>query len=193
MVAPAWCVADVRTLTEGADRRVAASARAALRQMTGADLPQRMLTYALDEKRRGYHRSLAFRVLAEHFPDHLRPHASMLRVHPDARIQRAVVPLVASGPNQAEDLASMLAANPWRAREAERPGLVALRLELIDRVRTRADPATLPCLMEAFRAQPPPPPAEMLALSRALVAFPDPRAQTVLTEAAKQLARPQVP
>lgn len=192
-VAPPWIGSEIRVLTEGADRRVAAAARAALRQINGSDLPQRMLSFARSEKTAARLRALAYRVLAEHFPKEVAKDVPMLRVHPDARIQRAVVPLVAAGPNQAEDLASMLAANPWQGDEMRRPGLEALRLELIDRIRTRADPATLPCLMEAFRTQPPPPPAELLALSRALVAFPDPRAQTVLTEAARRLGRPEIP
>lgn len=193
MVAPSWIAAEIRPLTEGADRRVAASARAALRQISGSDLAQRMLAFANDDKQRASLRALSYRVLAEHFPKELEGLASMLRVNPDARIQRAVVPLLAAGANQAEDLASMLAANPWRGSETRRPGLLALRLELIDRIRTRADPATLPCLMEAFRTQPAPEPAELLALSRALVAFPDPRAQSVLTEAARRLGRPDIP
>ncbi|MCB9648305.1 MAG: hypothetical protein H6730_17120 [Deltaproteobacteria bacterium] len=191
--APPWLAPDIRALTEGADRRVAAFARQTLRQISGSDLPGRMLTYADDARHPAPLRGLAYRVLAEHFPDQLRSRVDMLRVHPDARIQRAVVPIVAQGPEQAKGLASMLAANPWSAPERSRAGLLALRLELIDRLRTRADPSTLPCLMQAFRSQPAPLPAEQLALSRALVAFPDPRAQTVLMEAARRIGRPEIP
>ena len=193
MLAPPWLASDVRALTEGADRRVAAVARQALRQINGSDLAQRMLAFADDPKQRPFVRGLAYRVLAEHFPDQLRSRVDMLRVHPDARIQRAVVPIVAQGPEQAKDLASMLAGNPWSGPEKDRAGLLALRLELIDRLRTRADPSTLPVLMQAFRSHPAPEPPELLALSRALVAFPDPRAQTVLMEVAQQMGRPEIP
>jgi len=193
MLAPSWIASEIRPLTEGADRRVAAAARAALRQISGSDLAERMLKFAGDTKNRAYLRALAYRVLAEHFPAKLAPEAAMLRVNPDARIQRAVVPLITKGPDQAEDVASMLAANPWESTSEARPGLLNLRLELINHVRIRADPSTLPCLMEAFRHHPSPPPAEQLALSRALVAFADPRAQTVLSEAARRLGRPAVP
>jgi hypothetical protein len=74
-----------------------------------------------------------------------------------------------------------------------RPGLLQLRLEIIERLAALVDPRTLPALMASYRASPPPPPAEMLALSRALVAFPDPRAQLALIEVARRIERPQIP
>ncbi len=193
MIAPTWIAPEVRLLTHGADRRVAATARTVLGQISGADLGPRMHAFAKDTKNKPSLRALAYRVLAEHFPQRLSTEVSMLRVHPDARIQRAVVPMIAQGPDQAENVASMLAANPWQDRETERPGLLKLRLELIDHVRRRADPTALPVLMKAFTAEPGPLPAEQLALSRALVAFADPRAQAVLSEAARRVGRPDIP
>lgn len=193
-IAPSWIAAEIRPLTEGADRRVAAVARQTLRKIAGSGLADRMLQFANDPRREPGLRALAYRVLAEHYPDRLSPFESRLRVDPDARIQRAVVPLLANGRFQAQALASMLSANPWSATEKDRPGLLALRLELIDRLRTRADPSALPSLLAAFRHRsPPPPPAELLALSRALVSFPDPRAQTVLNEAVRRMGRPDIP
>lgn len=193
MIAPTWIAPEIRLLTHGADRRVAATARTVLAQISGADIAARMHAFAKETKNDPRFRALAYRVLAEHFPKRLDEEVSMLRVHPDARIQRAVVPLVAQGPDQAENVASMLAANPWQGRETGRPGLLKLRLELIDHVRRRADPSALPVLMKAFTVEPGPRPAEQLALSRALVAFDDPRAQAVLSEAARKVGRPDIP
>jgi hypothetical protein len=68
-----------------------------------------------------------------------------------------------------------------------------LRQEIIERLTKLVDPRTLPALLGAFRARPSPPPSEMLALSRALVAFPDPRAHLALTEVARRLDRPAIP
>lgn len=190
MIAPPWILQDVRALTQNTDRRIAAVARRTTKRISGADQADSLLAFAQQEKA-SLARGLAFRVLAEHFPAKLEPFVTLLRVDPDARVQRAVVPLVAKSDNPAPNLAAMLRANPWTDRE--RPGLAALRLELIDLLTRFAEPATLPVLMEAFRTEPAPPPAERVALSRALIAFPDPRAQVVLTEAARRLERPDIP
>lgn len=191
MIGPSWVAADVKAMTQTTDRRVAGIARQALRRITGADQADALLSFAADTKNSPYVRGLAYRVLAEHVPNRVADRVSMLRVDPDARIQRAAIPLVFTGPNPGPNLAALLRANP--STDAERPGLLALRLELIERLTQLADPATLPALFEAFRNTPPPPPAELLALSRAMVAFEDPRAQVVLTEAARRLERPQIP
>ncbi len=191
MIAPPWILQDVRVHTQSKDRRIAAVARRAVRRISGADQAESLLAFAKDPKGSSLARGLAYRVLAEHFGATIESRVSMLRVDPDARVQRAAVPLVARSDNPAPNLAAMLRANPWT--DVERPGLLALRLEIVDRLTRFAEPATLPALMEAFRTDPAPPPAERVALSRALIAFPDPRAQVVLTEAARRLERPDIP
>lgn len=191
MIAPPWVTSDIRALTTSTDRRLAAVARQVVRRITGADQGDTMLAFAKDTQNSSLSRALVFRVLAEHYPSHIADREALLRVDPDARIQRSSLPLVAARRNPAPNFAAILRANPWA--DHERPGLLALRLELIERLTRLAEPSTLPALMEAFRAQPPPPPAERLALSQALVAFPDPRAQVVLTEAARRLERPDIP
>jgi hypothetical protein len=110
-------------------------------------------------------------------------------VDPDARIQRGILPVVASAAQGPAELASMLAANPPLE---ERPGLAELRLELIERLAGIGDPMTLPVLLEQYRSSRDDP-AEMLALSRALVAFPDPRARQALAEAVRSFERPPLP
>ena len=47
--------------------------------------------------------------------------------------------------------------------------------------------------MAAYRRQPAPEPGEQLALSRALVVFPDPRAQLVLAERSRRTHVPPIP
>lgn len=192
MIGPERYLPEVKAFAQSPDRRVAAAARQTVRQMTGASLPDRMLRFGLDSRHDARLRSLALRVLAEHFPSRLIPLVSMLRVHPDARIQRAVVPIVASGSDPGPALASMLAANP-ATNDGPRDGTTALRIELIERLTALRDPATLPVLMAAYRRQPPPEPSEQLALSRALVVFPDPRAQTVLAERSHRSVVPPIP
>jgi hypothetical protein len=194
MIAPPWVAPDVKALEEGRERRIAAIARQTTRQMSGADLPDRLVAFAENPKNDGRLRGLAYRVLAEHFRARIQGQVSMLRVNPDARIQRGIVPIIADDPTEAgPQLASLLVANPAREGSEERPGLLDLRIELIERLARLRDPRTLPALMSAYRARPPPPPAEMLALSRALVAFPDPRAQLALSEVARRLDRPAIP
>lgn len=192
MIAPEGHLPNVKKYAQSADRRVASAARQAVRQMTGAALPDRLLRFGLDTRHDARLRSLALRVLAEHHPNRIEPLVSMLRVDPDARIQRSVVPIIARGPDPGPDLASMLAANP-PANDGQREGLSALRIELIERLTANRDPTTLPVLMAAYRRQPPPEPAEQLALSRALVVFPDPRAQTVLAERSHRAVLPPIP
>lgn len=193
MIAPPWVAPEVKALAEGKDRKVAVVARQALRQITGVDLADRLLEYAQSTRVDARLRSRAYRVLAEHFKGRLVELVPMMRVDPDARIQRAAIPLIADDPTDAgPNLASLLAANP-AFEGKQRTGLTELRLELIERLSRLADPRTLPALMGAFRAEPPPPRAEMLALSRALLAFPDPRAQLALTEVARRLERPAIP
>jgi hypothetical protein len=193
MIAPSWVAPDIKAIEEGPDRRLAAIARQTLRQVTGADLADQLLAYASNARNEARLRGLAYRVVAEHYRSRLASQVHMLRVNPDPRIQRAVIPIIADDPTDAgPNLASMLAANPSDEEHA-RPGLLELRIELIERLSQLADPRTLPALMAAYRAQPPPPPEEMLALARALVAFPDPRAQLALTEVARRLERPAIP
>lgn len=193
LIAPDWLAPEIRELTEEPDRRVAAQARQTLAQITGEDLPERTLAFARDDRGDLGLRALAYRVLAEHYPEQVASDVEFLRVHPDARLQWAIVPILAEQYPDGPELASMLSANPRCEGETDRVGLSALRIELIERLRQRASPNTLPALMEAFRAVGPPDPAERLALSRALLAFGDPRAQTVLMEAAERLLRPDIP
>ena len=193
MIAPQWIIPELRAIAEGDDRRTSAIARRSIARINGTALPEDLLVFAQERKHDLKGRALAYRVLAEHFPAHLEAHIPMMRVDPDARIQRAVIPLLDrdtadSGP----DLGSLLAANPWEERDG-RTGLLALRLELIERLARLLDPRTLPVLIAAYRAHPAPPPPEMLALSRALVSFPDPRAQRALMDVARRFERPQIP
>jgi hypothetical protein len=181
-IGPAWITPEVRALTESSDRRVATAARHALAAMSGTDLAEHLLRFADDAAHDAERRGLAYRVLAEHFPQALAPRVSMLRVHPDARLQRAIIPILADEPSEAgPDMASLLAANPWDESLAwgpdtpRRPGLLELRVELVERLALRPDPR------------------EMTALTRALVAYADPRARTALSQIAHRLDRPQVP
>lgn len=191
--------------SEGKDRRVASVARRMTRMIEGTDLEERMKDFAENEREDTRWRSLVLRVLAEHHPAMIEDASPMLRAYPDARIQRAVVPLVANAPQGSAELAAMLAANP---RTEPRAGLLELRLELIERLAERADPMTLPVLIEQYASahgSPDSPPsaeiertqladpAEILALSRALVAIPDPRARAALMEATRSFERPPVP
>jgi hypothetical protein len=192
-IAPTWVTPDIKALEEGKERRIANVARHAMRQISGVDLGDRLLAYAINKKHDGRARAIAYRVLAEHHRAKIMPMLPMLRVNPDARIQRAIVPLLTDDPTDAgPQLASLLAANPHEGQD-ERPGLQELRIELIERLARIRDQRTLPALMQAYRARPPPPPIEMLALSRALVAFPDPRAQLALIEVARRMERPAIP
>jgi len=192
MIAPESHLPQVKEYAQSPDRRVASAARQAVRQMTGASLADRMVRFGLDARQEPRLRSLALRVVAEHHPARLADLVSMLRIHPDARIQRAIVPIVARSETPGPALASMLAANP-EVEKTEREGLSALRIELIERLTALRDPSTLPVLMAAYRRLPPPEPSELLALSRALVVFPDPRAQTVLAERSLRSNVPPVP
>lgn len=193
-IAPSWVSQDIKVLADGPDRRIAALARATLRQVTSTDLPDRMLVFAENPAHDPGLRAVAYRVLAEYYPARLEGKVPMLRVNPDARVQRAVVPLIADDPTEAgPGLASMLAANPWHEGGEARAGLRALRLELIERLARLVDPRTLPVLLAAHRTPTPPSAPEMLALSRALVAYSDPRAQLALREAARRLATPSIP
>jgi hypothetical protein len=195
MIGPSWVLPDMKALEDGRERRLAAIARQTARQISGADLPDQLIAFAENPKNDGRLRGLAYRVLAEHFRARIQGRVAMLRVNPDARIQRAVVPLVADddATEAGPQLASLLVANPAHEGREDRPGLLALRIELIERLARLRDPRTLPALMAAYRARPAPAPAEMLALSRALVAFPDPRAQLALSEVARRLNRPAIP
>ena len=181
-------------IAQGKERRTAALARKVLDQIHGVGLAERILAYAEDTRHPVRQRGLAYRVLAEHFPKVLVSRTAMLRVDPDARIQRAAVPLVATqAENAGPALAAMLAANPIGGPDRPRPGLEALRLDIIEWLTVLSDPRTLLPLSLAFQAQPPPPPTEVLALSRALVGFKDPRAKMVLRAGSFPLTRPDVP
>lgn len=194
MIGPHWVLSELRDVESGEDRRAAAVSRRSIARITGAALPDDLVEFARNEEEDAGHRALAFRVLAEHFPSRIESMIPMLRVHPDARIQRSVIPMVSRADADAgPGLAALLAANPWHEGGEGRPGLLALRLELIERLAQIADPRTLPVLMAAYRAHPAPSPPEMLALSRALVGFTDPRAQRALMEVARRFERPQIP
>jgi hypothetical protein len=194
LIAPSWFLPELKAMTHDPDRRVASVAKQAVRQIQGTDLQDRLLRFGLDSRNEPRRRGLALRVLAEHFPARLKGLLPMLRVHPDARIQRSIVPLLERSEDPGAELASMLAANPRdETEDGPRPGVEAMRIELIERLTELRDPSTLPVLMAAYRRSPPPPPAEQLALSRALVVFPDPRAQTVLAEPRQTALMPPLP
>ena len=185
---------ELTVIAEGKERRTAALARRVIDQINGIGLPERMRAYADDTRHPARQRALAYRVLAEHFPKSVESKTPMLRVDPDARIQRAAVPLVATQPHDAGPaLAAMLAANPMVGPDEPRNGLEALRLDIVEWLTLLADPRTLLPLSMAYQAQPPPTPSEVLALSRALVAFNDPRAKMVLRAGSFPLTRPDVP
>lgn len=179
----------VRRETQSDDRRVASVARRVVRMIAGAELVERMKAFASSSREDARWRGLVLRVLAEHYPAEVAEQANLLRVDPDARLQRAVLPVVAAAAQGPAELAAMLGANP--ANEG-RPGLPELRLELIERLARRADPMTLPVLIEEYRRSRDDP-VEMLALSRALVAFSDPRARQTLSEAMRAFERPPLP
>ncbi|MEO1335617.1 MAG: hypothetical protein AAFV29_08225 [Myxococcota bacterium] len=187
-------VAQLQPIAEAKERRTAALARKVIDQIHGVGLPERMLAFADNTEHPARRRALAYRVLAEHFPRLLTAKTPMLRVDPDARIQRAAVPLVAAQSHDAGPaLASLLAANPICGPDRPRPGLEALRLDIIEWLALLADPRTLLPLAIAYQSRPPPPPTEVLALSRALVLFNDPRAKMVLRAGSFPLTRPDVP
>lgn len=194
LIGPTWVAPEVQKLIDSTDRKVADAARRCLKSIAGNDLPTRMLAFANNTKIAPNRRAIVFRVLAEHYPKKLEDRLPMLRVDPDARIQRTAIPLVAAQSNEpAQALASMLAANPVRPPDGRRPGDEALRLELIEEIALLANPSTLLPLSIAYRAEPPPSPSELLALSRALVAIPDPRAQLVLRDVAARFSPPSLP
>lgn len=182
-------LSDVQTLSSSSDRRVAGVARRVARMMDGADLVDRMTEFGLDRSQDPDARAHILRVLAEHYPDALRGPSALLRVDPDARLQRSMIPMVAAAPQGTAEMAAMLAANP--AAE-NREGLAELRLELMERLAEAADPMTLPVLLEQYHAGGQDP-AETLALSRALVTFTDPRARMALAEAMRASERPPLP
>lgn len=188
-IAPTWVLSEIRRLAEDPDRKVATVAKQCIRRIGGSELVERILAFAADPRNPPEARAIAYRVTAEFFPNHFAPHLPMLRVDPDARIQKAVIPVIAEWDEAATELGAMLGANP--ADDVERPGLGALRLELIDRLATLADPRTLPVLMSALAQDPPP--DEESALSRALIAHPDPRARLALAARAQNLDIPPVP
>ena len=179
----------IKPLTESTDRRVASFARKVLRMLSGEELRDRMKAFVTSQNEDAGWRGLVLRVLAEHYPEDIAGQSAMLRVDPDARIQRGVLPVVAQAAQGTAELAAMLAANP--AHE-DRPGLAELRLELIEWLGRRTDPLTLPVLLEQYRNAGPDP-AETLALSRAVVAFRDPRAKVALSDIVREQTRPPWP
>ena len=179
----------VKELMQGPDRRVAAVARQTHRLMAENELPNHLLAHGLDEDADPAERGQVLRILAEHHPLTMDRLVPMLRIHPDARIQRSVLPLLAAEPDPGPSLAAMLAANPLDEEEF-RPGVAELRIELIEHLTSLREPSTLPVLMEAYRRRHP---SEQLALSRALVSFPDPRAQVVLAELRVSSSSPPIP
>jgi hypothetical protein len=173
----------IRAISEGDDRRLAAVARRALEMISGQKLSEEIETLADDPEGKAPLRARAYRILAEHFPPQFSKKVSMLRVHPDARLQRTVIPyLQANAQHPGPPLASLLGANPWAEGGTSRSGLLELRLELIECLAQIRDPACLPVLIAAYGASPSPTSTEMLALSRALLGFQDPRAQNVLSQ-----------
>ncbi len=191
MIAPSFAAAKIRDLVRESHRGVAAAARRALRQISGGDLKERLLAYAEDPRHDGRSRGRAYRVLTEYDPARVADRVPMLRVDPDAHIQRAAIPVLLE--DEAElgpALASFLAANPWTDL-VTRPGLAELRMELIEALAAHPDPRAVPALMGALADDPPR--AEHIALSRALVNHPDPRARRAVAAAAQRLDRPPVP
>lgn len=179
----------IGSLSASEDRRVAGIAKRVGRMLDGSNLVERMMEFASSEEEDPKWRGLVYRVLAEHHPEQLQGQSTLLRIHPDARIQRAVLPVIAAEDQGTADLAAMLAANP---SHETRPGLPELRLELLERLAERADPMTLPVILQEH-GRSHADPKETLAVSRALVAFNDPRARLALAEASRGQRRPPVP
>ncbi|MBI4821756.1 MAG: hypothetical protein HY791_36180 [Deltaproteobacteria bacterium] len=187
-VATARVATSMRPIAEGPDRRLASVARRAMQEISNTRLPDLLRIYADDARHDPARRALAYRVLADYFPRKLDDVVTMLRVHPNARIARAAAPLL-----DPPDLASMLAANVDPPVDGKKPreGLLDLRIELIERLALARDPRTIPVLVAALDDHPPP--SERLALTRALLASPDPRGRTALSASAFDLGSPQVP
>ncbi len=179
----------VKPFTQSLDRRIAGVARQVLITLSGTELPLRMRNFVFNIKEDAQWRGLVLRILAEHYPEEITEQSSLLRVDPDARIQRGVIPVVARAAQGTAELAAMLAANP---SSELRPGLAELRLELIELLGKRIDPLTLPVLLEQYRGAGNDP-AETLALSRAVVGFRDPRANAVLSDIVRNQHRPPLP
>lgn len=188
-IAPTWVLSEIRQLSDDPDRKVATAARQAIRRIGGSDLVERVLAFGDDAKNPPEARATAYRVVSEFFPTHISSRLPMLRIDPDARIQKSVIPVIAEWEDAAPELGAMLGANP--SNDLDRPGLGALRLELINRLAALADPRTLPILMAGLAQDPAP--EEASALSRALIAHPDPRARLALAARTQNLDIPPVP
>lgn len=182
---------ELIALHQGPERRVANDAARAIEMIEGSGLAERLQAFADNPDHTTKDRGLAYRVLAEHYPESLDGEEPKLRVHPSALIQRAAIPLSEGQEDGPESLGALLLGNPWPKHQPARTGLLPFRLELIDRLGARSDPNTLPALITALRDAPPP--AEVLALSRALVQFHDPRAAEALSQATELKIRPAVP
>jgi len=192
-IAPSWMLPEVKSLFEHSHRGVAVVARQVARQINETDLQERILSFANNKKHEGALRGHAYRVLSEYYPKYMEDRVAMLRINPDARIQRSVIPILYQNINAGPQLASLLAANPRSRKDSERPGLDGMRLEIIDRLSRIHDSRSVPALMSALATMPAPPPKEMLALSRALVSHPDPRARPAMNIVSERLDRPLVP
>lgn len=191
--APSWMLPEVKSLFEHSHRGVAVVARQVARQINEIDFHERIFSFANNKKNEGQLRGHAYRVLCEYYPKIMENKLAMLRINPDARIQRSIIPLLVSDQNAGPKLASLLAANPRSRMDCERSGLDEMRLEIIDCLSRIDDSRSIPALMAALATQPSPPPREMLALSRALVSHPDPRARPAISLVSERLDRPLVP
>ncbi|MEE2901529.1 MAG: hypothetical protein VYC39_04335 [Myxococcota bacterium] len=192
-LAPAWLLPEIKAHFEHSHRGIAVVARQVAKQISDASLHEKIALFSNNRKHDGRLRGFGFRVLSEYYPQSISQSVALLRVNPDARIQRSIIPILAADQNGGPQLASLLTANPRSHRDTNRPGLDELRLELIECLSKLDDTRIIPSLMCALTALPPPPPQEVLALSRALVSHPDPRAQPALNIVSQRLARPLVP
>ena len=192
-LAPAWLLPDIKAHFDHSHRGIAVVARQVAKQISDASLHEKMMIFSNNKKNDGRLRGYGFRVLSEYYPQYIAESVALLRVNPDARIQRSIIPILATDQNSGPQLASLLSANPRSHRDTNRPGLDELRLELIEHLSKLDDTRIIPSLMCALTALPPPPPREVLALSRALVSHPDPRAQPALNIVSQRLDRPLVP
>jgi len=191
--APNWLLPEIKALFNHEHRGVAVVARQVSRQINETDFHERISSFANNKKNSGNLRGHAYRVLAEYYPEAIASKVAILRVNPDAQIQRSIIPILRNSVNAGPQLASLLTANPRSHRDADRPGLDALRIELIECLSQIDDSRIVPSLMCALAAVPSPSPVEVLALSRALVSHPDPRARPALNMVAQRLDRPLVP
>ena len=168
-------------------------ARQVAKQISDSSLHEKIALFSNNKKHDGQLRGYGFRVLSEYYPQSIGESVALLRVNPDARIQRSIIPILAADQNGGPQLASLLSANPRSHRDTNRPGLDEPRLELIECL-SKLDDTRIILLLCVHSL---PFPLHLLVKSshyrEHLVSHPDPRAQPALNIVSQRLDRPLVP